>query len=48
MFFHRWFDNKVVNLVGANVAAIEGQGLIKRRKKGEAEKSDIPVLILSM
>lgn len=35
-------------LVGANVAAIEGQGLIKRRKKGEAEKSDIPVLILSM
>ena len=31
------------------MAAIEGQGLIKQRKKGEAENlSDIPVLILSM
>ena len=25
-----------------NVAAVEGQCMIKRRKEGEAEKSDIP------
>ena len=42
IYAFRWFDNKVVNLAAANVTAIDGQGTIKQRKKGEAEKSDIP------